>query len=276
MKINRRRFNTGVLVAMLVVMLVWMILPLALALLWAMVDPDYTWSYPDVFPQKLSFRRWPMLWETTTLKQSMINSYSLGAAVTVMTLLLAMPTAYAFGRIEFKGKNVARLLTLLPMVLPGFVVAIFFSSLLISIGVYSRFLGIMIGHCIVLLPFAIRILSVSFSQVRQDLIDAAKDLGAGWFGVVRHAYLPTIKSGIFATLIVVLIRSVEEFSLAFIIGSPDFTTVPTILFQYLGYAYIRTNAAVISLILAGPSIILMVLLERRLELANPAAEVGKG
>ncbi len=254
----------------------WLVVPIGMAVLYSLVDPDYTWSYPDVFPKVLSFRRWPLLWETTSLKQALINSYTLGITVTLVVLVIAMPTAYALGRFNFKGKNLANVLILLPMVMPGFVAAIFFSSLLIGLGIYSKFLGILIGHTVVSLPFAIRILSVSFSQVRQDLIDASRDLGSGWFSRIRHAYLPTLKPGIIASLIVVMIRSIEEFALAYIIGSPDFITVPTILFQYLGYAYIRTNAAVISLVLAGPSIILMVFLERWLEMANPAASIGKG
>lgn len=273
---SRQALNKTLLIVLLGAMFLWLIVPLALAVLWSLVDPDYTWSYPDVFPRVLSFRRWPLLWETTTLPRSLVNSYTLGIAVTVTTLLLAAPTAYALGRLEFRGKRGASLLILLPIVLPGFVVAIFFSSLLSSLGIYSRFLGIMIGHCVILLPYPIRILSVSFSQVRQDLIDATRDLGASRFQLFRHAYWPTLVPGILASLIVVMIRSVEEFAIAFIVGSPDFTTVPTILFSYLGYAFIRPNAAVISLVLAVPNIFLMLLLERWLQVVNPTTIVGKG
>ena len=276
MKDLRTVFNRTLLIVLLIVVFLWLVVPIGLAVLWSLVDPDYTWSYPNLFPERLSFRRWPLLWETTTLRRSMVNSYTLGITATVTTLLLAMPTAYAFGRMEFRGKHIAGILILLPIMLPGFVVAIFFSSLLISLGIYSRFLGILMGHCVVFLPYAIRILAVSFAQVRQDLVDAARDQGASPFGVFRHAYLPTLKPGIIAALIIVLIRSVEEFALAFVVGSPDFTTVPTILFSYLGYAFIRPNAAVISLVLAVPNILLMVLLERWLQDANPATIVGKG
>ena len=275
MKHTRIIRNRILLIVLLAAIFLWLVIPIALAVLWSLVDPEYTWSYPDIFPKRLSFRRWPLLWETTMLKQSMINSYTLGIAVTFTTLALAWPTAYAFGRTEFPGKKIAETLVLLPMILPGFVVAILFSSLLISLGIYSRFLGILIGHCVILLPYAIRILAVSFSLVRQDLIDAARDQGARALGVFRHAYLPTLKPGIIAALIIVLIRSVQEFAPAFVIGSPDFTTVPTILFSYLGYSFIRPNAAVISLVPAVPNILLMIILERWLQDANPAAMVGK-
>ncbi len=273
---KRASLDRILVIALFSVCLVWLILPLALAVMWSMVDPDYVWSYPDLFPKVLSFKRWGLLWETTTLKQSMANSYLLAISAAFTTLLLSLPTSYALGRMHFRGKAVVQTLILLPMVIPGFVTAIFFSSLLFSLGIYSKFLGILIGHSVLLLPYALRILSVSFAQVRQDLIDAARDMGASRFTVFRVVFFPAIKPGILASLIIVFIYSIEEFALSFIIGSPEFTTVPTILYSYLGYQFIRPNAAVVSLILVVPNIFLMLVLERVLKVANPATIVGKG
>ncbi|MNL69382.1 thiamine transporter membrane protein [compost metagenome] len=85
-----------------------------------------------------------------------------------------------------------------------------------------------------------------------------------------------LKPGLLSALIVVFIFSIEEFALAFIVGAPDFTTVPTILYSYLGYNFVRPNAAVVSLILVVPNVILMLVLERLLKGANPASITGKG
>lgn len=259
------------------VAIIWLVIPFALAVLWSLVDPAHPWSYPDVLPPVLSFQRWVNVWNTTMLPTALVNSYILAPTVAVFTLLLATPTAYAFGRMEFPGKGVAQVLTLVPLVLPGFVVAIFFSSLLFRLGIYSRFTGILIGHTLIFLPYAIRILSVSFGLVRQDLIDAARDLSASPWAVFKAAYLPVLRPGILAALIIVFIMSIEEFALAYIIGAPNFTTVPTILFSYLGVNFIRPNAAVVSLILVVPNVVLTLVLERLLKGNSPAATItGKG
>ncbi len=263
--------------SLITVAFIWLVIPFALAVLWSLVDPAHPWSYPDILPPVLSLERWVQVWTTTALPTALLNSYLLAPCVAICTLVLAMPTAYAFGRLEFPGKAIAQVLTLLPLVLPGFVVAIFFSSLLFSVGIYSRFTGILIGHTLILLPYAIRILSVSFSLVRQDLVDAARDLGASPLAVFRAAYLPVLRPGLLAALIIVFILSIEEFALAYIVGAPDFTTVPTILFSYLGYNFIRPNAAVVSLILVVPNVVLMLVLERLLKANGPAATItGKG
>ena len=60
--------------------------------------------------------------------------------------------------------------------------------------------------------------------------------------------------GLFAGSVFTFITSLEEFNLTFVIGTPTFQTIPTVLFDYLGYHFIRTNAAVVSIILLVPSI----------------------
>lgn len=271
-----KSWNRLLAIALGLVLIVWLLVPFAMAVLWSLVDPDKAWSYPDLLPQKLSFRRWSEMWETTNLAVAIANSYRLAPIVAVATLILAAPTAYAFGRLEFKGKSIAQFISLLPLVLPGFVIALFFTALLNRIGIYDKFTGIVVGHTVLFLPYAIRILSVSYSLVRQDLIDAARDLGASHWARFSAAYLPVLKPGILAALVIVFIQSIEEFALSFVLGSPDFTTVPTILYSYLGYNFIRPNAAVVSLILVVPNIILMLLFERLLKSNGAATLGGKG
>jgi putative spermidine/putrescine transport system permease protein len=136
--------------------------------------------------------------------------------------------------------------------------------------------AIVFAHSILFLPYAIRILTVSFETVRQDHIDAARDLGAGAWARFRVAYLPALKPGISATLLIVFIQSIEEFAIAFIIGSPDIVTIPTLLYSALGQDFVRPNAAVLSLILVVPNVFLMLILERLMRSANPALSSGKG
>ena len=115
-----------------------------------------------------------------------------------------------------------------------------------------------------------------FIEANATQLDAARDLGASPFAVFRVAYLPALLPGILASLIIVFIQSIEEFAIAFIVGAPNFTTIPSILYSYLGYNFIRPNAAVVSLILVVPNVLLMLGLERLLKSANPAQMGAKG
>jgi len=165
----------------------------------------------------------------------------------------------------------------LPLVVPEFITAVFFTSLMFQLGLHTwRFGAIVFAHTVIYLPYAIRILSVSFEQVRQDHIDAARDMSASTMARWKVAYIPALKPGILAALLIVFIKSIEEFAVAFIVGAPNFVTIPTLLYSSMGQDFVRPNAAVLSLILVVPNVILMLFLERLLRSANPSLSSGKG
>ena len=271
------QLNKILLISLLLVCAIWLIIPFTMAVLWSLVDPSEPWTADKVLPPVISLYRWVDMWENSSLKSALIASYTLAPSAALLSLLLAMPTSFAFGRLEFPGRELAKMLCLLPLVVPAFITAIFFTSLLYQVGLSSWRPGaILFAHAILFMPFAIRIMTVSFEQVRQDHIDAARNLGASHWARFRVAYLPALKPGIFATLLIVFIQSIEEFAIAFIVGSPDIVTIPTLLYAALGQDYVRPNAAVLSLILVVPNVILMLILERLLRSANPTLSSGKG
>ncbi|APB79027.1 ABC transporter permease [Pasteurella multocida subsp. multocida] len=254
---------------------IWLFIPFLMAGLWSLVDPEHPWSYPDILPPSLSFERWFNVWQNTSLPEAMLNSYTIAPTVAMIAILLVIPTAYAFGRMEFRGKKLAELLTLIPLVIPGMIIALFFSQMLLALDITSPFIGIVIGHTVMTLPYAIRILSAGFSSVPQDLIDASRDLGASKLTTFKDVYLPMLKPSFLASIIFCLVKSIEEFTISFVIGSPDFITVPTILYSFLGYSFIRPNAAVVSIILLVPNIILMMIIEKLLKGNYLSQSTGK-
>jgi putative spermidine/putrescine transport system permease protein len=271
------RINSILMGLLVALSIIWLLIPFTMAALWSLVDPSQPWTADKLLPPAMSFYRWTNMWENSSLKSALTTSYTLAPAAAVLSLLLALPTSFALGRISFPGRELAKMLCLLPLVVPPFITAIFFSSLLFGLGITSWRLGsIVFAHAVLFLPYGIRILTVSFEQVRQDHIDAARDLGASHWARFQVAYLPALRPGIFATLLITFIQSIEEFAIAFIVGSPDVVTIPTLLYSALGQDFVRPNAAVLSLILVVPNVGLMLILERLLKSANPTLASGKG
>lgn len=259
----------------ILVNLVWLGLPFSMAILWSLVDPQHPWSYPDLFPQVLSINRWIQVWQQTSLSEALYNSYTIAPAVAMLSLLLSLPTAYAFGRMTFRGKAVAEMLTLIPLVMPGMIIGIFFSAMLMNLNISNPFISIVLGHTVLTLPYSIRIMSAGFKAVPQDLIDASRELGASHWGTFCNAFLPMLKPSFLAALIFCLVRSLEEFSISYVLGAPDFITVPTILYSFLGYSFVRPDAAVVSMILVIPNVVLMVIIEKLLKGNYLSQSTGK-
>ena len=261
--------------AMLILFFMWIGLPMLMAFLWSMVDPSHPWSYRDVWPQQLSFHHWNRILTGTGIIRAIGNSFMIAGTTIITSFLLALPTAYALGRRKIKGKEIFKIIMLFPMAFPGMAMALFLSRLLFMWGLNTTYTGVIIAHTLIALPFMLRILTVNFESMPQELIDAAKNLGAGRWTTFWEVYFPMILPGLVAGSIFAFITSMEEFVLTFIIGAPRIQTIPTILYSYLGYNFMRTNASVVSLILVIPNVALLLITERFVKTEYMGAALGK-
>jgi len=255
--------------------ILWIGVPIFMAVLWSLVNPDYPWSYPQLFPSHLSFDQWRMVFRYTNILRALGTSYSIAPLATLLSFALSLPTAYVLGRKKIRGKNLIMLVILLPIIMPGMVVALFLSRVFDAFGLYQSFVGLVLGHTLMGLPYMIRVLTTSFAAIPQDIIDAAENLGASTFVKIKDIFLPMIRPGLLAGSIFAFIVSIEEFNLTFVIGTPTFETIPTILYSFLGYMFIRTNAAVVSLVLMTPNILMLFIVERILKADYLSASLGK-
>jgi putative spermidine/putrescine transport system permease protein len=274
--LRRRGIFFGALTAFFIaVQLLAVFTPVIFAVLWSLVDPDHPWSYPDAFPKSLSWAQWKYVFTYTNILKALGTSYGIGILASLLAFVLALPTAYVLGRRNFKGKGIISNIILMPIILPGMVTALFLSRVFFTFGLAQTFFGLVIGHCLMGIPYMIRIMATSFSSIPQDVIDAAENLGAGTWDKIRHVFIPMMLPGIFAGTVFTFITSLEEFNLTYIIGTPTFETIPTILYSFLGYHFIRTNAAVVAIVLMIPNIVLLIAAEKVLKTDYLSASLGK-
>jgi putative spermidine/putrescine transport system permease protein len=274
---RRRRLRVWQFMSLLILalLIVWTAVPLFMAVMWSLVDPDNPWSPPAVLPPSLSLAQWEYVFEYSNIVLAVTTSFILAPVVTIVSFLLSLPTAYALARYQFWGKEALKLLILLPIVMPGMVIAMFLSRVFYGFGLAQTFVGLVIGHTLLSMPYMLRILTTAIESIPQDLLDAARNLGAGRLALVRHILIPMVMPGLIAGSIFTFINSLEEFSLTYVIGTPTFQTIPTVLFDYLGYHFIRTNAAVVSIILLVPSVVLLFITERFLKAEYLSSAFGK-
>ena len=274
-KFHRRKFFVVLTVFFIVVQICCVFIPVIFAFLWSLVNPDHPWSYPDAFPKSLSFAPWEYVFKYTNLFRALGTSYTLAPLSALLAFVLALPTAYILGRKNFRGKTIISNLILLPIILPGMVVALFLSRVFSVFGLAQTFPGLVLGHCLMGIPYMIRILATSFASIPQDVIDASENLGAGTWSKIWHIFIPMILPGLFAGTIFTFITSLEEFNLTYIIGTPTFETIPTILYSFLGYHFVRTNAAVVAIVLMIPNITMLIIAERLMKTYYLSASLGK-
>jgi ABC-type spermidine/putrescine transport system permease subunit II len=252
------------------------VLPIIVAVFWSLVDPEVGWFPPDVVPKSLSLANWQALLAVPEMSEAFVTSFTIAPLVTVLSLALGLPTGFALGRRPLKLRRLLELLVLTPLMLPSIVVATGLGSVFIRLHLAETISGVVLAQTIVVLPFMIRIAAATLGGVPQDVIDAARNLGATPLAMTRYILVPLVVPGLFAGALLSFIGSLEEFILTFVVGMPTVRTMPILLWSYLGgRSSILTYAAVVSLALLIPTLLMLFVVERVLKQEYLAAGFGK-
>jgi ABC-type spermidine/putrescine transport system permease subunit II len=250
--------------------------PIATAVLWSLIDPEVGWFPPHVLPASLSLANWRDMLAVPEMGQALGRSLLIAAIVTLLSAGLGLPTGYALGRGRFRGRRAIEVLVLTPLMMPGIVLAIGLGGLFMRLGLGQTLAGVVLVQTVVVLPLAIRIIVATAQSIPADLIDAATNLGAGPLALARHILAPLLLPGLMASVLLSFIASLEEFLLSFVVGMPTIQTLPMLLWAYLGgRSAILSYAAVVTVALLIPTLLVLVVVERFLKQEYLAAGFGK-
>jgi multiple sugar transport system permease protein/putative spermidine/putrescine transport system permease protein len=196
-------------------------------------------------------------------RRTVALSVLIGIIVAMISGAIGLPTAYALAKIPFRGKRAVELFILAPLIVPGIVVGVGLGVLFLRLGLAYTIPGVVLVQTVGTLPLTIRVLAAALEAIPDDLLLAARSLGAGPCRLAWHVILPLAWPGLAASGLLAFIGSLEEFDKTFIIGAPFVETLTIKLWSFLGGRVLRLpNAAVIAVVLLLPSVIVFFLAER--------------
>jgi putative spermidine/putrescine transport system permease protein len=184
-----------------------------------------------------------------------------------ISLILGGLAAYALVRFRFIGRGTCTMLIMSPLIVPTVVLAIALTMIFGQLGLLRNFWGLVIAHVIITLPYTVRVLSASISEINRDVEEAALILGAPPIRMVTSVLLPLMRPGIISAGIFALIMSFDEFTVTLFVTGPGLYTLPISIFNYSEF-YSDPTLAAISALLILTSTIGIVLIERFVGLRN--------
>ena len=187
-------------------------------------------------PFKHTLASYKMLFTSTDLAKIVIKTLNISIWITLITLFLAIPTAYFISRSKYK--NLWLLLIIVPF-WTNFLVRVFsFIAILGNNGIVNQFLmtvfkmrkplellynskAVIIISVYVFLPYAILPLYSAIEKFDFALLDAASDLGANKFQALVKVFFPGIKSGLVTATIFTLVPAIGSYAVPDLVGGTD-------------------------------------------------------
>lgn len=137
---------------------------------------EYKLPVPTLFPHKLQLVNYKTAFEaeglTVTLGQLFINTAYVGIVSTILSLVITVLSAFAFARLEFKGKNILFAGLLATMMIPGELFTITNYATVYYFGWINTFVALIIPFLVSV--FYIYLLRQNFLQIPNELYLAAK------------------------------------------------------------------------------------------------------
>jgi len=208
----------------------------------------------------------------TALRLSLVVSL----AATAMALVLGVPLAWVYARVPFPGRDVARALTTLPMILPpvvGGVALLFafgrrglFGPALEAVGIRVPFttFGAILAATFVAMPFLVLTVEAGLRSMDRRYEDAARTLGAGRWLVFRRVTLPLIAPSVFAGAVLSWARALGEFGATITFaGNLPGTTQTLPLAVYIALETRPEVAIMLSLVLLAVALAILVVMRDR-------------
>jgi len=157
---------------------------------------EYRFNVPTLWPQKIIFYNYVRAFDTANLGNLFLNTAYVGIVSTILSLVITVLSAFAFARLEFKGKDAMFGALLATMMIPGELFTITNYATINEFGWMHSFTVLIVPFLVSV--FYIYLLRQNFMQIPNELYLAAKVDGCGdlkylWKVMIPLA-LPTLIS----------------------------------------------------------------------------------
>ncbi len=165
---------------------------------------EYRMSSPTFWPKEILFSNYAEAFTTASLGVLFKNTMIVGLVSTLLSLVITILTAFAFARLEFKGRNAVFALFLSLMMIPTELVIITNYVTIVNWHMHNTYLGLILPS--VTSVFYIYLLKENFESIPDELYKAAKVDGTSDLKYLLKVMIPIAQP----TIVTIVILKVIE------------------------------------------------------------------
>jgi len=157
---------------------------------------------------------------------AVVNSLVIGVGATIASVVLGTTGAIALHRHRSRLQRAHYALVYTPLVVPeilmGIGLLLFFAAIGLDLGLFTIFLA----HVTFCLSYVAMVVLGRLQDFDDAVVEAAQDLGAGWWTIAWRILLPLLAPGIVAGGLLAFTLSIDDFVISFFVAGPGSTTLP--------------------------------------------------
>jgi len=157
------------------------------------------------------------------------NSTVVAVCTALANLVLAVPAAYAFSRLSFRGGKLLLIGYLVTRMVPSVAIIIPFYLMIRALGLLDTYGALILSYLTFSLPITIWVLKDFFRAVPKELEDAARVDRCGWLRTMWSVFLPVAAPGLVAAAVFSFMTAWNEFMFAlFMTSTKAAKTMPVV------------------------------------------------
>lgn len=179
---------------------------------------------------------WQKTFNSIEIRQLLSTSITIAVCVTIIAVIIAFFGALAFARYDWKGRSLYQKLILLPIFFPQSVLGLALLLWFNTLGLPLSWKTAVFAHLVWIVPVVTLVISIQVYSFDPALEEAAFDLGASRWQVLREVTLPVLFPGLFSGALFAFLLSWGNFPLSLYTTGAD-TTVPEYLYAKMVAGY---------------------------------------
>ena len=187
---------------------------------------------PTVLPGVWTLENYVSALSRAGVPAALINSVVTAVISTALSLLLAVPAAYAITRFRTPSGRVFILAALVTRMVPTIAVGAPLIEVMRSLGLTDTSFGLALAHTTISLPLSIWLMASFFEAVPDELGEAAEVDGCSRLQAMVRVVLPVVSGGLAVTAIFAFLASWNEFLFALLLTSVRAQSSPVVIANF--------------------------------------------
>lgn len=263
---SRRAARAMVLIGVAALLLAMWLFPIVWGLLTSLKTERDVLAYPPkaIFVPTLANYA-DVLFGSASILPHLWSSIVVSGVTTFLTMLLAVPAAYALARLRLPYKRNIGFYVLATQMLPPVGLIIPYFLALQRMGWLDTYQGMIAIYLTLSLPLAIWLLVSYFEDIPPEMEEAALLDRAGRLRTLLYIILPQAAGGIAVTTIFVFLNAWNEFLFAVVLGGNRVRTVTVAMFNFISVEQtLWAKLAAAAMIAMAPVIVLGLIAQRHI------------